>query len=232
MANSSYQYGSNLQYAVDVVFCIDVTGSMGPILDVVKRSASTFHKRLEDIMAEKGRAISQLRLKIIAFRDFGDHADDAIMETEFFLFPAQLRNFNNFMRTLSAKGGGDEPESGLEALALAVRSPWECGLDRRRHVIVVFSDASAHPLGDPRQMQAETYPKSIPASLAGLLEEWRSDLIMDNSAKRLLLFAPEVYPWSDIADEWSRTLFFPSEAGEGLEEFEFEEILNTIANSI
>jgi hypothetical protein len=232
MTRSSYQYGSNLQYGVDVVFCIDVTGSMGPILEIVKRSALIFHRRLEDIMAEKNKAISQLRVKVIAFRDFGDRADDAILETEFFLFPVQLREFNEFMQTLNTGGGGDVPESGLEALALAMHSPWERGLDRRRHVIVVFSDAPAHPLGDPVQVKARTYPKSIPTSLGGLLEQWRSNSIMDNSAKRLLIFAPEEYPWSEIADDWNNTLFFPSEAGEGLEEFEFEEILNTIANSI
>ena len=56
--------------------------------------------------------------------------------------------------------------------------------------------------------------------------------LMENSAKRLLMFAPEQSPWIEIAEDWNNTLFFPSEAGEGLEEFEMDEIINTIANSL
>ena len=66
--------------------------------------------------------------------------------------------------------------------------------------------------------------------------------LMENSAKRLLIFAPEEYPWHDIADDWNNTLFFPSSAGDGLEgqeirafvpqEWEMDEIVATIANSL
>ncbi len=97
-------------------------------------------------MAKKGKAISQLRLKVIAFRDFGDDASNAVEETGFLHLPSQARDFEDFVRGIDATGGGDIPESGLEALALAINSPWETGLDRRRHVIVMFTDAPAHPL--------------------------------------------------------------------------------------
>lgn len=234
--NAPSSQSGSLKYAVDIVMCIDSTGSMGPTLEHVKKNALSFHDQLTSVMESKGKSISQLRLKVIAFRDFGDRADDAIEQTEFLTFPDESHRFEEFVRGLRSTGGGDEPESGLEALALAVASPWERGLDRRRHVIVLFTDASAHPLGTPSQMRATTYPQSVPRTMNDLFQQWgfhESDAaLMENSAKRLLLFAPEVSPWSEIAEDWNNTLFFPSNAGDGLEEWEMDEIINTIANSI
>lgn len=232
----SYNGQESLKYAVDIVLCIDVTGSMGPALGHVKKSALSFHQQLVTVMESKGRGISRLRLKVIAFRDFGARADNAIQETGFLVLPDQLAEFEKFVRGLEATGGGDVPESGLEALALAVGSPWERGLDRRRHVIVLFTDAPAHPLGSPKQTGAAHYPQSIPRSMDDLFQQWgyaqSQSAVMENSAKRLLLFAPDVEPWADISEDWNNTLFFPSQAGEGLEEWEMEEIINTIANSL
>lgn len=230
------QYQGNLQYAVDIVLCVDATGSMFPVLDNVKNSALQFHDRLNDVMAKKGKAISQLRLKVIAFRDFGDDPSNAVQQTGFLHLPSQARDFEDFVRGIDATGGGDIPESGLEALALAINSPWETGLDRRRHVIVMFTDAPAHPLGTVG-VDASTYPADIPRSLDDLFEQWgyaRSQTsVMEQSAKRLVLFAPDQAPWADpIAEEWDLTLHFASKAGEGLEEFEMDEIIETIANSL
>lgn len=229
-------YGGNLEYAVDIIMCIDVTLSMGPVLEQVKESALSFHHRLNAVMDEKGKAISQLRLKVIAFRDFGHCVDDAIQETDFLLFPDRITEFEGFICNLTATGGGDIPESGLEALALAVQAPWERGLDRRRHVIVLFTDAPAHPLGSPGKTNTSHYPQTMPRSMNELFGQWgfphSQEPVMENSAKRLLLFAPEASPWVEIADDWNNTLFFPSKAGEGLEEWEMDEIINTIANSL
>ncbi|MFG2723242.1 vWA domain-containing protein [Streptomyces sp. NPDC048416] len=236
MNSHAEQYQGNLQYAVDIVLCIDATGSMFPVLDTVKASALQFHERLDGVMGKKGKAISQLRLKVIAFRDFGDDPSTAIEQTDFLQLPSQARDFEQFLSGIHASGGGDIPESGLEALALAVNSPWETGLDRRRHVIVMFTDAPAHPLGTAGA-SAQSYPAGIPRSIDDLFEQWgyaRSQTsVMEQSAKRLVLFAPDEAPWSDpIAEEWDLTLHFASKAGQGLEEFEMDEIIETIANSL
>lgn len=236
MTDDTGQYRGNLRYAVDIVMCIDATASMTPVLEEVKSSALSFPARLEQEMAQKRKAISRFRLKVIAFRDFADFADDALEESEFFTIPDEVDKFESFVRGLTPEGGGDAPESGLEALALAIRAPWERGLDRRRHVIVLFTDAPAHPLGDPKARAAHTYPVGLPLDGDALLEEWgyarSQQAIMENSAKRLVLFAPDETPWKDIADEWNMTILFPSVAGQGLEEVEMSEIINTIANSI
>ncbi|MFC5823400.1 vWA domain-containing protein [Nonomuraea insulae] len=233
---SDHEYRGNLRYAVDIVLCVDVTESMAPVLDTVKKSALTFHERLNLVMSGKGKEISQLRLKVIAFRDFSDFAEDAIEETEFLVVPERAADFDRCVRELRASGGGDMPESGLEALVLAINADWERGLDRRRHVIVMFTDAPAHPLHAPQAVTAHTYPRGIPRDLDGLFEQWgyaRSQTaVMENAAKRLVLFAPDAYPWTEITEEWNMTLHFPSVAGQGLAELELDEIIDTIANSL
>jgi hypothetical protein len=236
MSQSSDHYSGNLQYAVDIVFCIDTTASMGPVLENVKSSALSFHDRLAVVMEEKGKSISQLRVKVIAFRDFGDRAADALEETEFFRLPEQTRAYEDFVQGMEPDGGGDPPESGLEALALAIRAAWERGLDRRRHVIVMFTDAPAHPLRTHAAAAGSTYPQSIAHSEDELFEEWgyqsSQSALMENPAKRLLLFAPDMEPWQGIAANWNNTIFFPSQAGDGLDEWEMDEIIHTIVNSL
>lgn len=228
-------YQGNLQYAVDIVLCIDATASMNPVLDSVKESALSFQLRLEAVMREKAKAISQLRVRTIAFRDFGDDEDDAIEQTGFLTLPDQTEEFRTFVAGIEARGGGDRPESGLEALALAVNSSWEKGLDRRRHVVAVFTDAPAHALGGPHS-RLQRYPALVPRSADDLAEQWgysgSQEARMEQSAKRLVLFAPDEEPWSDMQEDWDMTLHFPSKAGHGLEEFEMDEIIDTIANSL
>jgi von Willebrand factor type A domain len=229
-------YSVGFTYAVDIVFCIDATGSMRPVINAVKENVRSFHDLLSSSMAEKSKSISQLRVRVIAFRDFADNPDDALRFTDFFKLPAQREEFEAFVRGLHADGGGDEPESGLEALAVAIDSNWERGLDRRRHVIVMFTDAAAHPLGDPSVRAESTYPQAAPASIDELFERWgyqsSQEASMENAAKRLLLFAPDTIPWNAIAADWDNTIFLPSRAGDGLEDHEMSEIINAIANSI
>ena len=50
--------------------------------------------------------------------------------------------------------------------------------------------------------------------------------------RHLLLFAPDTTPWNEIAADWNNTIYVPSRAGEGLNEFEFTEIIDAIGNSI
>jgi hypothetical protein len=223
-----------LAYAVDIVFCIDTTGSMAPVIETVKDGAISFHKRLESAMASKNKSISQLRLRVIGYRDFADDPRDAIEESNFWHIPEQTHDFEAFVRGLRAGGGGDEPESGLEALSLAIDSDWERGLDRRRHIIVIFTDASAHPLG--HGSSAPTYPRQIPSTMDDLFEQWgygsSQTARMENAAKRLLMFAPDAQPWNMIAADWNNTIYLQSQAGNGLEELELNEIVDLIANSV
>lgn len=228
------QYGMNLGYAVDIVFVIDITGSMTPVIEQVKAGAMSFHDRLMATMAEKDKYVSSLRLRVVAYRDYYDNASDALFHTPFFTLPDHAAHFHTYVSGLFADGGGDEPESGLEALGVAMASEWERGLDRRRHVVVHFTDASAHPLEASHGRPVPGYPGHIPNTFDGLTDQWDDPQghLMEFAAKRLLLYAPDVYPWNVISANWDNVLHYPSRAGQGLNELEFGQIVDAIAGSV
>jgi len=229
---SVYSNEWSVGYAVDIVFVIDTTGSMRPVIDTVKHHALNLNEDLAMVMAQKDKTISSLRVRVVAYRDYLHNASDALRESPFFTLPAQKGEFSHFVNSLYPDGGGDEPESGLEGLAAAMLSPWERGSDKRRHLIVLFTDASAHPI--ERAASAGLLPPGFPSNFNELYDAWEGGQSggMEHSAKRLLIYAPDLEPWRGISDLWSNTLHFPSRAGDGLEDFTFAEILNQIASSV
>ncbi len=227
--------GSNFKatYHVDLVFVIDATGSMTDLIDLVKTNALNFYPDLMRVMEEKKKVIDSLRIKVVAFRDYIEDREDAMLRTNFFTLPADDMVFRDTVNSIEAFGGGDEPEDGLEALAFAIRSKWSDGGVKRRQIIVVWSDASTHPLGYARG--ASNYPKSMAASFDELTKWWgdrRDGGYMEDNAKRLIMYTPDVPGWSDITKTWNNVIHFMSEAGRGLEEADYHQIINAIANSI
>ena len=221
--------GSNysLKYNVDIVMCIDATGSMSGILKTVKNNALNFYGDLTNLMRKKGKQVNELRIKVIAFRDYVADGVDAMLATDYFQMPDEQVDFRNLVNSIEAHGGGDDPEDGLEALAYAIKSDWTRDGDKRRHVIVVWTDAPTHELGFGQK--SKYYPNGM-AENFGVLTNWWNQ--MDGSAKRLLIYAPEEEYWTTISDGWENTMHFPSVAGNGLKEFEYNEILSEICNTI
>jgi hypothetical protein len=220
-----------LSYAVDIVFCIDVTGSMTPILDAVKAHAIGFYDDVQTNLTAKGKNVSQLRVRVVAFRDLVADGDAALEESPFFTLPEERTGFSEFVNGLVPQGGGDAPESGLEATALAINSPWTTTGDRRRQVIVVWTDQPAHPL-DPSAVPADLSSR-IPADFSALTDVWEDEQgVMGSSSKRLILFAPDGPGWSDISAVWENVVHHPSQAGGGLSEVDYGTIIDSIGNSV
>jgi hypothetical protein len=220
-----------LSYAVDIVFCIDVTGSMTPILDAVKANALRFYDDVQANLTAKGKNVDELRVRVVAFRDVVADGEAALQESPFFRLPAEQRGFSDFVNGLLPEGGGDAPESGLEAVALAVNSPWTTRGDRRRQVIVVWTDQPAHPL-EPTVVPAEL-GKRVPADFSALTDLWEdAQGPVGASSKRLILFAPDGPGWSDISGVWENVVHHPSRAGAGLSDVDYRTIVDSIGNSV
>ena len=226
----------DISFNVDMVFVIDTTGSMRPVLDLVKNNALNFYNDVTQKMSMKGKTINQLRIRVVAFKDYKASLTDGqkpMLVTDFFQLPAQNADFQRCINSLQPKGGGDEPEDGLEALAYAIKSNWETTGMKRRQIIVVWTDASTHEIGFGRETPG--YPANMARDFGELTEWWGDGQMagyMDQSAKRLLLFAPDVPYWSTISDNWDNVIHFPSRAGEGLQEVDYSQIVDTISNSI
>lgn len=220
-----------LSYAVDIVFCVDVTGSMTPILDQVKANALRFYSDVQSNLTAKGKTIDELRVRVVAFRDIVADGEAALQASPFFELPAEETGFSGFVNGLVAEGGGDAPESGLEAVALAMTSPWTTRGDRRRQVIVVWTDAPTHPL------DASALPPAlagrVPADFSALTDLWEDPQgPLGSSSKRLILFAPDGPGWSDISGVWENVVHHPSQAGSGLSDVDYGTIIDSIGNSV
>ena len=220
-----------LSYAVDIVFGIDVSGSMTPILDQVKANALRFYDDVQTNLTAKGKNVDQLRVRVIAFRDFAADGEAALEESPFFTLPEERAGFSEFVSGLVAEGGGDEPESGLEAVALAIDSAWTTTGDRRRQVIVIWTDQPAQTLS-PSVLPADIAAR-VPADFSALTDAWEDEQgRMGSSSKRLILFAPDGPGWSDISGVWENVVHHPSQAGGGLSEVDYGTIIDSIGNSV
>lgn len=228
-----YRGGMGKDYTVDMVFCIDATGSMEDftgnqkkIINMVKENALNFYGDLMKKMDEKHKRISQLRVRVIAFRDYIADEENAMLVTDFFRLPEQAAAFESCIKDITAYGGGDIPEDGLEALAYAMKSDWTGeGTDQRR-VIVVWTDAGTHALGFGAR--SKYYPNGMPADLSEL-GDWWDDI--PTKSKRLVLFTPDEPGWSHIAANWDNVVSYPSVAGNGLAEYDYSLILDVLAQS-
>lgn len=219
------------QYCVDVVMCIDATGSMQPIIEEVKENALSLYTQFVDGMERQNKTVGELRVKIVAFRDY---ICDAVpmAESPFFELPAQSRELQEYVSGIEALGGGDTPECAFEAIATAMNSEWTRNGKKRRHVVVVFTDAPALPMGE--RAGCPNYPMDLPATLADLNAWWEgaSQLYSSNyqaKAGRLIAFVPNDDSWEQIA-HWNR--FTPSyTAGQGCSSVDMSTIIDTVVGS-
>jgi hypothetical protein len=226
---------NQLTYQIDMVLCIDCTGSMRGTLQAVKDAALDFQSMFQTRMRDKGKIITGMRVRVVAFRDI--FADDPAFEvSDFFNLEFESEQFKDFLSELKAKGGGgDGPESALEAVSIALNSDWSTEADKLRHVVVMWTDALPHPLERGAEQHTQSPFRSSIAESLNQLTDWWNDRQNDrirHEAKRFVIFAPEKGVWIDIAENWDQTVFLPSAAGKGLREFELDQILEILVNSI
>ena len=220
------------EYCVDIVMCIDATGSMAPIIEEVKSNALSFYQRFIEAMEENDKEVEQLRIKVIVFRDY--KADSEPMsESGFFVLPDQTDSFKSFVSSIEASGGGDTAENALEAIALALKSDWTTGGSKRRHAILVFSDAPALPLGDRKNCAG--YPDGMPADIAELGSWWEGTTqtlsgSYQAKAGRLVAFVPNAEPWTEM-QAWNRYWPAFSPAGTGLAEVDIQSAIDLMVGS-
>jgi len=218
-------------YCVDIVMCIDATGSMAPIIDEVKSNALSLYGKFLDGMEMQGKAVENLRVKIIAFRDYICDSEPMV-ESDFFELPARSGDLERFMSKIEACGGGDAPECAFEAVANALSSPWTTSGSKRRHVVVVFTDAPALPLGD--RASSPNYPRNMPRTMSELSAWWEGTSqyyvgTYQNVAGRLVAFVPKDPSWTQL-ESWNR--FIPAyTSGKGCSELDMMTIIDTIVGS-
>lgn len=219
---------------IDIVFCIDGTGSMVPCLEKVKSNALRFHEEFVAAMTDLNSDIDSMRVKVIVFRDYADDGDEAMTESAFFELPADRAEFDKFISDITAFGGGDGPENGLEAMYYAMNSDFTTG-SKDRQVIVLFTDADALPLGE--RATSPNYPADM-VDEDGLIETWscttkdqNKTLKLREKNKRLVMFAPEGTKYQKLKIDLNRSIFEPVDMAHGLGDIDFKDIIKIIAAS-
>jgi len=223
--------GRNISF--DLVFCIDCTSSMQPLLNSAKEFSNNFYSAMAQHFENSNVSLNAFRVKIIGFRDFFVDGDDSFFASKFFDLPEESAGLKRVFDSLQAFGGGDEPESSLEALAEAIDSDWSEGTGRRRHVICLITDASGHPFEKASTNPPPGYPQNMPKTLDELMVRWETT--MDSKSKRMVIMAPETYPWSTLVPEQGgieNAIHYPSKAGAGLSDSDFSQIVTLVASSI
>ncbi len=224
---------NKITYNVDMVFCIDSTGSMSNVIDMVRKNALNLYSDITTHMKNKNKIIDTLRVKVVAFRDYIADEENAMLVTDFFTLPEQASDFELCVNSIEAFGGGDDPEDGLEALGYAIKSKWNPDGIKKRQIIVVWSDAPTHPIGYGRDYPK--YPNNMAKSFDELTRWWgdkQNAGFVDQHAKRLILFAPDDTYWNTVSDTWDNVIHHQSVAGCGIEEFDYSQIIDSISNTI
>ncbi len=117
---------------VDVVFVLDLTSSMQFAIDGIKDGIQSFAARLE-------KNTPDARIGLVGFRDIEDDK-----ERPFVLMiggkslTQDFKAFKQEVARLMASGGGDEPESSVQGLALAADQPFRQEAVR---ILVLITDA-------------------------------------------------------------------------------------------
>ena len=179
---------------VDICFLLDATGSMQPCIDNIKENIRTFITTLISPQDNGGVHLQDWRACVWGYRDFEydpKHGGKAIEKNS---FTSDVSELEKQLGALVAQGGGDEPESLLDALyevcqigatekgSEADPNKWRYSSDAAR-CIIVMTDASYHP-----------HMTLVPGG--GLDDVIR---LMQQERMRLSLFAPEMKCHYDLS---------------------------------
>ncbi|WP_027687069.1 vWA domain-containing protein [Rhizobium leguminosarum] len=223
----------------DIVFLVDVSGSMDPCIDALRRNIEAFIDSLSHGDPNNAAPVKDWRGKVVGYRDIEAAQAEGlpwIVDNDFVRDASALKAQ---LGTLQANGGGDEPESLLDALYKVASmeavpkgaqtedpAKWRYRSDAAR-VVIVFTDASFK----------ETM--SIAEAKGGSLQDV-ANLIMANRII-LSLFAPNFEGYDRLSQidksEWEVVEYEGLNPQEALQKFtsdpvNFRNTLKQLAASV
>jgi Mg-chelatase subunit ChlD len=117
---------------IDVVICLDTTGSMGKYIDSIRRM-------LIPMMRKTLNAAADWRIGMVLYRDY---PPDAYI-TKIIPFTKDFSSFQRNLNAIVTWGGGDVPEAVYEALYDgADKFPWAA----ESRLLILAGDAPPHPV--------------------------------------------------------------------------------------
>lgn len=179
-----------LSYQFDVVFCVAVSSEY--FVDELINILPNFYQKLIGMAKKRHKHINNLNVKIITY---GNYASK-ISESKFYKLPDESIFFTDMLKQIRCENKNTKYLHNLEVLKLAINSNWSKEGDRRRQIIVVFSDK-------PDKVNVQ--------SLNNLTDFWENSGGLSKVGKKLIIFAPDVFPFQDMAINLNNCIHYPSE---------------------
>lgn len=133
---------------IDVCFCFDITGSMGPY---VKASVETVLEVFDTL--QKMYPNCTFRLSFIGYRDFGDDEQFIVIP-----FTEDIKSVRDRISIINACGGNDTPEDVAGALEKITHLEWKGDVK----IVYFVTDAPAHGTEYHPITMGDRYPRGDP----------------------------------------------------------------------
>jgi hypothetical protein len=215
------QTRSKTKGVADIVFLVDISGSMMPCIDALRRNIEIFIDSLSQGDPNNAAPVRDWRGKVVGYRDIEAAQSEGLPWIVDNPFVRDAGALKAQLAGLQAAGGGDEPESLLDALftiASMEATPrgsqsedpikWRYRSDAAR-VVIVFTDAPFK----------ETM--SVPAAKGGSLQDV-ANVVMANRII-LSLFAPNFEGYDRLSQidksEWEVVEYEGLSPQEALQKF-------------
>jgi len=222
-----------LKGIVDIIFLIDVSGSMAPAIEKLIQNLDTFVKHIDPTK------VKDYRIKVGSFSDLEVDFDKLAMNLDrpwrenpttnqsLDLVKQDLNECKNLV--LEYYGGGDEPESSLDAIYKAI-DLFKEDPNKRKRVIVLFTDAT------PKEIQNSTIEGGKRLSREEKLQKLIQKI--ENERVYLFLYAPVHNDYTSLSREASDRVTYEAlnedgkDPKEALRNLNFDKVLEILGKSI
>lgn len=229
-----------MKYPIDFIICIDTSKDMINAVSTLKKRALQFYPDLKEALSSADKEVSQVRLKLILF---GPQENQTYLkESDWFcLSNSKGLDKEYFLAAISHIKCKDyfARSNGLEVLARAIKSDWVQVEGKCRQIIGIFTN---HPAEKIENIKTKiVFHNDSLNSLEELTDLWMTPynpqqaknlISLKQSAKRLIIFSPEVYPWPEIYESWDQVVYNPLKAGTGWDDASYEDLINAVVGSV
>ncbi|MBP6059262.1 MAG: VWA domain-containing protein [Candidatus Saccharicenans sp.] len=207
-----------LKGKMDIVICLDATGSMESCIEQLKNNLSTFIGNLT-IKSGSQQIAPEWRARLIYFRDL-DADSEAIVGFDFVNSEEELSRQINQVR---AEGGGDDPESILDAIYTAIaKSNWREGV---LHAVIAFTDAPPK-----ERLHKKTIEAGEDASVGNIINKFTADRY-----SRLWVFCPSNEIYKELEAIPRSNITYVDSQGDvyqGLSNLDFNKLLQELGKTL
>ena len=235
--------------AVRFLFVIDLTGSMDDFSIMIKGFLKNAYQKIIDALGDAGREVEQIEVQLATFRDFFEESgDEAFHMSNVFNLSNEKEAFGREVDALNWMGGGDDPESSLQALHMAIKrsEKMETDATKKRFIVFLFTDNPSHSFDEiEKRGGIERYPNYPIDELPKTLDEFYGEYhntqggIFEKGVGvklkevRLNIFAPEnASPFdADHIGGWNNVTTIPIRENGALDDVTENLLLATIVAS-